>query len=312
MSAPQNNALQGVLLAAAGTIAFSLTDLSVKFLSSGYALHQLMLIRGLFVLLFVLGYALVTPNAFANLLPKNFTVQTLRTVIILVSNICFFTGLTLMPFADAAAIAYVSPLILTVLSIAFLGEKVGPRRWAAVAVGFIGVIVMLRPGAGVIQPAAILVLISSFLYALGYVLTRRMRASESAISLTVWSQIGFILLSLIIGFFVGDGRYEHSTETWGFLLRAWTWPSLQDWGLMALSGVVTTLGSIMITQAFRIAEAGLVAPMEYIGMPLAILWGALIFGTWPDATSWLGMALICGAGLYIIWRETRLRKASRP
>ena len=312
MTKPVNAPLLGVVFAAGAAMAFSVTDLIVKALAAGYALHQIMLIRGIIGLGFVLAYACVSPEGFKGIMPRNFAVQGLRSIIILVSNICFFTGLTLLPFADAAAIAYVSPLILTVLSIFFLGEKVGPRRWAAILIGFAGIVVMLRPTSGIIQPAAILVLISAILYAVGYLMTRRMRDSESAISMTVWMQIAFIALSLAVGAAVGDGRYEHVSDTWAFLLRAWSWPPAQDWLWFALSGLFTAIGSVLITQAFRIAEAGLVAPMEYIGMPLAIFWGLVFFGTWPDFTSWLGIFLICGSGLYIIWRETKVKQDKAP
>lgn len=308
MKSPANPNLTGVLLAAAAAVGFSINDLGVKFLSGKYALHQVMLIRSLIGLACLMLFAALIKGGFSALRPKRFGMQAVRSLVVVTSNICYFTGLAVMPFADAAAVAFVAPLILTVLSIFFLGEKVGPRRWSAIALGFVGVVIMLRPGAGVIQPAALLVLISAVLYSVSYLMTRMMRDTEGPLAMSIWMQITFILVSGSVGIFFGDGHLAANESIFAFLLRAWIWPSPQDWLWLGLTGVFTTIAGVMITQAFRIAEAGLVAPMEYVGMPLAIFWGMLIFGTWPDATSWAGIALICGSGLYIIWRETILQK----
>jgi drug/metabolite transporter (DMT)-like permease len=209
-----------------------------------------------------------------------------------------------MPLADAVAVAYVSPIIITLLSIVFLREKVGPRRWAAVMIGMLGVIVMLRPGAGVIQPAALLVLISAVMYASGNLLVRHMGGTESAMTLSFYVQAGFIVVSLCMGLWVGDGHLATDNPLWAFLFRPWIWPPLEDWPVFLATGLSVGIGGMMVTQAYRTTEAGLIAPFEYVGMPLAILWGLVVFGTFPDAISWVGIALICGSGLYVIWRET--------
>ncbi|MFE3838099.1 DMT family transporter [Pseudogemmobacter sonorensis] len=304
--------LRGVLLAAGAAVAFSVNDLAIKFLSAGYALHQLMLIRAGIALSLILSLAAARPGGMAGLLPRRPAEQLLRALVILVSNICFYTGLAVMPFADAVAVGFVSPLILVLLSVLFLGERIGPRRWSAILIGFLGVVVMLRPGAGALQPAALLVLASAFLYALGYLMTRHMRGSESALGLSVWMQVAFILTSGAMGICFGEGRFEAGGTMFSFLLRPWIWPPPEDWPWFVLAGLSVAIGSVMITQAFRLAEAGLVAPMEYIGMPMAIFWGLAVFGTWPDAVAWAGIALICGSGLYMIWRETRPRRKENP
>lgn len=311
MRAPSNPNLTGVLLAAAAAVGFSVNDLAVKFLSGKYALHQVMLIRALIGMACLLIFAAMIKGGLAALRPKRLGMQALRSLVVVTSNICYFTGLAVMPFADAAAVAFVAPLILTVLSIFFLGETVGPRRWAAIVIGFVGVVVMLRPGSGVIQPAALLVLASAFLYSVSYLMTRMMRDTEGPLSMSIWMQMTFILVSGGVGVFFGDGHLAQGDSIFAFLLRAWVWPSPQDWLWLALTGLSTSIAGVMITQAFRMAEAGLVAPMEYVGMPMAIFWGLVVFGTWPDATARAGIALICGSGLYIIWRETVLQHRHR-
>jgi drug/metabolite transporter (DMT)-like permease len=213
-----------------------------------------------------------------------------------------------MPLADAVATAFVAPLFVTLMSAVVLGEKVGPRRWAAVLVGMLGVVVMLRPGAGVIQPAAILVLISAFCYAGSHMMTRRMRDTESAMTLNFFVQCGFILVSCLMGLWVGDGHRAEASGILAFLFRPWVWPPVGDWWAFAATGLAVGIGGLMMSQAYRTTEAALIAPFEYAGMPMAIFWGVVVFGTWPDLTGWLGIALICGAGLYTLWRETTLRR----
>jgi len=232
-----------------------------------------------------------------------------RVSIVMVSNITYFVGLSLLPLADAVATAFVAPLLVTLMSAVILGEQVGPRRWAAVGVGLIGVIVMTRPGEGVIQPAAILVLISAFCYASSHMMTRRMRDTESAMTLNFFVQIGFIVVSTSFGLIAGDGHLAQAPgSTWEFLFRPWIVPQTSDIWAFVATGIAVGVGGLMMSQAYRTTEAALVAPFEYIGMPMAILWGILFFGTWPDLTAWAGIALICGAGLYTLWRETVRRK----
>ena len=303
-------ALTGILFAIGGTLIFSVNDVSIKFLSGGYALHQVILIRAIVAMAFILGVIHWSDRGWAQLVTHRPATHLARVAIVMLSNVTYFTGLAVMDLADAVAVAYVSPIVITLLSILFLGEKVGPRRWAAVIVGMVGVIVMLRPGAGVIQPAALLVLFSAVLYAAGNLLARHMGGTESAMTLSFYVQLGFIFVSLAMGLIAGDGHLASDEGIWAFLFRPWIWPPLGDWPIFLATGLSVGIGGMMVTQAYRTTEAGLIAPFEYVGMPLAIFWGLVVFGTFPDAVSWVGIALICGSGLYVIWRETVLRRKS--
>ncbi len=300
--------LTGILLAIGGTVIFSVNDVSIKFLSGGYALHQVILIRALIGIAFLMCFIAISGIGFGQLRSKRPGAQLVRVAIVMVSNVAFFLGLAALPIADASAVAYVSPLAITLLSVVILGETVGWRRWTAVVVGLIGVIVMLRPGAGVIQPAALLVLFSAVLYATGNLITRAIGGTESAVSLSLFVQIGFVIVSTIMGIWVGDGHRATEDALLGFLFRPWIWPPMADWPIFIATGLSVCVGGLMIAQAYRTLEAGLVAPFEYVGMPMAIFWGAVVFGTWPDWVAWIGIALICGAGLYTLLRETTRRK----
>ncbi|WP_426034346.1 DMT family transporter [Cypionkella sp. TWP1-2-1b2] len=299
----------GILFALGGGVVLSVNDLAIKALSGTYALHQVILLRAFVGMAIVLAVIWFSGGGFRQLLTKRPLDHLFRVCIVMCSNVTYFVGLSLMPLADAVATAFVAPLFVTLMSAVILREQVGPRRWAAVGVGMLGVVVMTRPGAGVIQPAAILVLISAFCYASSHMMTRRMRRTESAMTLNFFVQCGFIVVSLCFGFVAGDGGLAQAPgSTWEFLFRPWHTPPIGDWWAFMATGVAVGVGGLMMSQAYRTSEAALIAPFEYIGMPMAIFWGAVVFGTFPDQTACAGIALICGAGLYTLWRETVRKK----
>ena len=309
-SAPQVKApLAGIFLALGGGVVLSVNDLAIKALSGTYALHQVILVRAFISLVIVLSVMGFSAGGFRQVLTRRPLDHLFRVCIVMVSNVTYFVGLSLMPLADAVATAFVSPLLVTLMSAVILREQVGPRRWAAVLSGMVGVLIMTRPGAGVIQPAAILVLISALCYAGSHMMTRRMRHSESAMTLNFYVQVGFIVVSLTFGMVAGDGHLAQAPgSTWEFLFRPWHLPPVADWWAYLATGMAVGIGGLMMSQAYRTTEAALIAPFEYIGMPMAIFWGVAVFGTWPDGTALVGIALICGAGLYTLWRETVRRR----
>jgi drug/metabolite transporter (DMT)-like permease len=307
-TAPKSNAT-GIFLALGGGITLSMNDLAIKALSGAYALHQVILIRAFIGIALVLAVMWYSAAGFRQIRTRRHGAHLVRVSIVMVSNITYFVGLSLLPLADAVAVAFVAPLFVTLMSAVILGEHVGPHRWAAVGVGLLGVVIMTRPGQGALQPAAILVLISAVCYASSHMMTRRMRDTESAMTLNFYVQIGFITVSSLFGLLVGDGHLAQAPgSTWEFLFRPWIMPPVTDWWAFVATGVAVGVGGLMMSQAYRTTEAALIAPFEYIGMPMAIFWGVVVFGTWPDNTAWAGIALICGAGLYTIHRETLRRK----
>ncbi len=305
--------LLGIASALGASCFFSINDSSIKFLSGGYALHQIVLIRSLIGMLVMLAIVLPSQGGFSAFRTQHFGMHLVRGGFVVTSNLCFFLGLAAMPIADAVALFFIAPLLITALSVPMLGEKVGPRRWAAVGVGLVGVIVMLRPGAGIFHPSMLLPLFAAFCYAMLHMLTRRMGGTESAVTLTLYVQMTFIAVCVVSGLVLGHGAFAgQSDPSLIFLTRAWEWPALGDWPILVLVGGASAAGALLITHAYRSCEAALVAPFEYISMPLAIMFGLVIFDEWPDRVAWLGIALICGAGLYTVWRETRANPTDPP
>lgn len=305
-SAQRRSNLIGGLSATTAMVFFSINDVSIKFLSGGYALHQLVLIRS--VIGFAVFIALIMPfiGGWSVFRTARLGAHLARGACVVFANMCLFLGLSVLPFADAIAIFFVSPLVITAFSVIFLGETVGWRRWSAVGVGLIGVIVMLRPGSAAFQLAALLPLASAFGYASLHMLTRRIGVTESAATLAVYIQISFIAVSAAIGLGLGHGAFANEDAgALAFLLRAWVWPAPGDWWILVLLGITSAFGGVLISQAYRISEAAFVAPFEYVAMPMAVFFGVVVFGTWPDAMSWLGMSLIVGGGLFMLWRDAR-------
>lgn len=300
----------GILSAVLAALCFSVNDVVIKFLAGDYALHQIVLIRSVFGLVVILALFLPAAGGFGALRTRRLPMHLLRGGLVLVANMLYFTALSVMPLAEAMAVFFVAPLLITALSVPLLREYVGPRRWTAVLIGLLGVIVVMRPGFAAFQPAALLVLGAASAYALIGIIARHLGRTESAVSLAFYVQMTFIVVSAAIGLVFADGRFAPGDGgALDFVLRAWVWPSANDWGLLMLVGVANGLAGFLIGQAYRLAEAGLIAPFEYAALPLGVLFGFLVFGEFPDLVAWGGIAMIIGAGLYMAQRELRKGKA---
>jgi drug/metabolite transporter (DMT)-like permease len=216
-----------------------------------------------------------------------------------------------LPLADAVAIFFVAPFLISIFSVIFLGETVGPRRWAAIGIGMIGVLIVLRPGSSAFQLASLFPLIGAAGYAGLHIFTRHLRDTENAVNMTFYIQVVFIVLTAILGLTIGDGKYDiFGGASSTFLLRAWEWPAQADILIIVFLGIFASVGGYFISQAYRLGEASLIAPFEYLALPLSILWGYLIFGEWPTPTAMFGIGLILASGLYTVWRERQIAQAT--
>lgn len=303
---PRNPSVVGALCASVAIVTFSINDVAIKFLSDGYALHQVVLIRSVLGLAFILVLIAPLTDGWRIFHTRRLGMHLLRGLCVAFANMSFFLGLAAMPLADAVAIFFVSPLIITVFSIIFLREYVGPWRWGAIFVGLAGVLIVLRPGTSAFQYASLLPLAAAFGYAGIHMIARKIGPTESAATMAAWIQVIFIAICCLIGLAVGDGRFGNVEDpSLRFLLRAWVWPDSADLPVFLIVGFGVALGGYFISQAYRVAEAGFVAPFEYLAMPLSIFWGYLIFAEVPDAVTLSGATLIVASGLFTVWRENR-------
>jgi len=304
---PRNNLL-GISSAIGASFFFSFNDMAIKFISGDYALHQVVLIRSLIGMVVLLAVIVPLDGGLSVLRTKRLPMHLLRGMCVVVANMTFFLALAAMPLVDAVAIFFIAPMLITVFSVIFLKETVGPYRWIAVAMGFIGVIVMMRPGSDSFQLAAFLPLAAAVSYAGLHILTRKIGGTERASTMTFYIMVSFITVSALMGLVVGDGRFAGTGDaSLEFLLRAWVWPAPFDYLILLGIGVSSAFGGFLISQAYRLCEAGLAAPFEYTALVLAIFWGVVVFGEWPDVTAWVGVSLIVGAGLFMLWREAAIK-----
>ncbi len=298
----------GIMFMSVGMLCISMNDMVVKALSGSYPLHQLVLIRA-GIALVITAAILQFEGGFAALRVRNPWLHAARGALIVLANTAFYAAIVVLPLATATAIYFVAPLFVTLLAIPVLQERVGPRRIAAVTAGFVGVLVILWPELGSAQGAGWIVLlpiVAAGGYASMSVLTRKLGARAPASVLSFWVQVAFLISGVLFFAFAGDGRWaarEGVSESALFLLRAWVWPAPEDYGPIALLGLLSGIVGYVMAQAYRLAAASTVAPFEYLLMLYALFWGWTIFGEWPAPTVFLGAGIIVASGVYIVWRE---------
>ena len=305
----------GIACVVAAVALLVLQDAVIKWLSGDYPLHEIVLVRAVSavgVTLFVMRLE----GGIHLLRTRRLGLHLARAGLLVIANSAFFLALAAMTIAEATSIFFVAPLVITAFSALMLHEAVGPRRWAAVCVGLAGVVVMLRPGEGALELVALLPLVAAVAYALMQIITRRLGTTDRASTIAFYAQSGFIVVSIVIGLVAGHGRFAPEDDpSLAFLLRAWTVPSAPDAALFLGIGVINGVGGYLMSQAYRISRPSVLAPFEYVALPMAVAWGVVFFGDWPDLVTYAGMALICGSGLYVLHREAvvgrRRRKAAR-
>ena len=284
---------------------FTTSDMLVKLLSGGYPLHQIVWFRAVVSLSIVLAIFVPLEGGYRNLITPRWQAHFLRGSLVVIANASFFTGIAAMPLPEVTSIFFVAPLLITALSVPFLGERVGIRRWMAVFVGFIGVTIVVRPGTDAFQIAALAPILASFAYAMMQIIGRKIGGTEKASTMAFFMQFTFLIATSTFGLIAGDGAFVEGFEhpSMIFLLRAWEWPQGNDWIFMTLIGVATACGSYLISQAYRQVEATTAAPFEYIALPSALFWSIMVFDEWPDLVGALGITLIVGSGIYAFRRE---------
>jgi S-adenosylmethionine uptake transporter len=296
--------VKGVLCVVAGICVFSIQDVIIKSISGAYPVHEIVFVRSLVALAPLLVIAHLD-GGLARLRTRRPWVHLLRGGAMLASYTTYYLAIAALPLALAVALFFVAPLMITALSHIVLGEKAHLRRWLAVAVGFAGVVIMTRPGDGAIEPAALFAILAALFYAASVILTRRLGTTENGPSLAFSATLVYLVANALLGLTVGDGALAHSTHpSLEFLLRAWAWPSGLDLALMAFCGLIAGFGFYFLSQAYRLAPAASIAPFEYVGLPLAALWGYLFWNQVPTATTVIGVVLIVGSGLYVLRRES--------
>jgi len=304
----QNRMLLGMLSLCLGVLVFSLQDPLVKAVSAAYPVTEVMAIRAIVALpiLIVIVHADVGLRA---LLSRRFGMLTLRAFIQFSSYTSYYLAIAALPLADAVALYFMAPLFIMLLAGPYLGERVSWQTLATVLIGLVGVIVMLRPGAGLFDWAALLSLGSAFLYGFSQLMARKIADTESSTVMAFYQNGAYLTGAVLVaGLFWLAGISHAVHPSLEFLVRPWVWPALPDFLKMAACGFVASAGMILLSQAYRLAPANRVATFEYTGIIWSPLWGFLFFAEVPRSTTVLGAALIIGAGL-LAFRTAQRRTA---
>ena len=307
----QNRLVLGVVSLCLGVLVFSLQDPLVKAVSGGYPVTEVMAIRAIVALpiLIVLVQADVGLKA---VLSKRFGMLTLRAFIQFSSYTVYYLAIAGLPLADAVALYFMAPLFIMAMAGPYLGERVSWKTLATVLIGLVGVLVMVRPGAGVFDWAALLSLGSAFLYGFSQLMVRRIGDTESSTVMAFYQNSAYLSGAVAVATVFHLAGITHAAHpSVEFLVRQWVWPTMPDFLKMAACGFVASAGMILLSQAYRMAPANRVATFEYTGILWSPLWGFLFFAEVPRETTVLGAALIIGAGLLALNGERR-RTATVP
>ncbi len=283
---------RGIVCMVAGAGLLTVSDGFVKWLTDGYPVTQIIVVRGAFILLpmFILAWRM---GKLSSLRVTRPAWQALRALLFTASVFLFLNGLRFNPLAINTAIAFAGPLIITVLAPPFLGEAIGWRRWSAVLVGFCGVLAIVRPIGDSINVYALLPLGTAVTSAFQDIITRKISDTESALSVLLCSSVVVILAASGFAF---DG--------------SWRLPTLFDFSLLMLTGLLSGAAHYLLIETFVLAEAAVVAPFRYSALIWGLLIGFFVWGDLPTEPDWFGIFLIVGSGIYILHRESKRRSAA--
>lgn len=291
-ASPGDAPLTGIFLMLAAMAVVPLMDGVAKHLSGSFPVLQVVWARYFFHLLILLPVVLWRHGANALLLRRPW-LQIVRGGFLLGSTILFFAAIAVMPIADALALVFVAPLVVTALSPLILGERVGPRRWIAVSVGFAGVLVIVRPGLGAFQPGMLLALGAGVIYAFYSLATRKLSGSAPPlVTLAYTALLGALVMTAAVP-------------------AVWTPPDTTDLLWMVLMGALAAGGHFLVIKSFEYAEASLLAPLGYSEIVMATVVGYVFFGDFPDGWTWLGVAIVIASGVYVSVRERKAAAGKR-
>ncbi|MBX6324274.1 MAG: DMT family transporter [Rhodospirillaceae bacterium] len=266
---------------------FATMDLVIKWVSADYPIVQIVFFRNAFAFL-PIALALRRNGGVASLRTRALGAHVLRGALGIASMYLGFWGLALLPLGDAVALGQSAPIFVTALSVPLLGERVGVRRWSAVTAGFLGVVLMTRPGSGLFDPAALLPLAGAAAYGLVVILVRRLNRTEAPTTIVFY----FTLFAVVVS---GSA-----------LPFVWVGPDLVDFLLLAGIGILGGCAQLAVTYAFRLAPVAVVAPFDYLSLVFAMVFGYAVWREVPDLWLLSGAAIVVASGLYILRRETRL------
>ena len=302
MSTTSSN-IKGVSYLLMAMLILSLQGIAVKWIGGDYSIMEIVMFRSIIALpITILLYRLEGGRGLPT--TQQHKLEYVRGFFLFLSYTTAFMGLAALPLAEVAAIRNSGPLMITLLSVLMLSEKVGPRRWFALAIGFIGVLLIVKPGSTSFNLGSVFVLISVLFYALNVILTRKLKSTDSSATMSYYSSLVYLAAAMILSpLAILVGEIPNAHPSIAFLLRSWTMPTLLDWSIMAGLGLVWAGGMYFIARAYSTAETSVVAPFEYTNLPINVLWDFLLWHVVPTWLTWAGALLTIFSGIYVLYRE---------
>jgi drug/metabolite transporter (DMT)-like permease len=303
--------LHGIGFVLVGASVFPMQDVLIKGLSGNYAVLEIVFVRSL-VSLGLFAWLLWREHDSVTFPLERPWLHAARGSLGLLSFTTYYMAIAALPLATVTAVAFAAPLFVTALSALVLGEPVDRRRWRAVVVGFLGVLVVLRPGAAAFEPAALLAVLSALCYAISQTITRTLGRTDSGATIVLTSTLVAVAVAAASGLVAGAGGQDAGLHpSLAFLLRGWVLPPWGALARMALCGLISGVGIYCLTQAYRVAPAGTVAPFEYVMIGWAVLWGYVFWGDVPGPTTLIGVATTVAAGVYVLHHQARFQREGR-
>ncbi len=294
-----NNTL-GVSFVILALLIFSLQDIAVKSMGGHYPVLEIVIFRTLISIPFTLLF-FYSEGKRGLPTTSQLRLELVRGFFLFLSFTAYMMALAALPLAEIASIRNSAPLMITLLSVLWLNERVGSRHWVALVLGFIGVLLIVKPGLASFNLGSVFILLSTLFYALSVMLTRQLRTTDSSATMAFYSSLVYLVVALIlapISLLVGEIPNAHPSIA--FLFRAWSTPSLLDAIIICGLGLVWAAGMYCMARAYSLAKASVVAPFEYIALPINAMWGFVIWHEFPTLLTWAGALLTLLSGGYIL------------
>ena len=299
----KNNNPKGIILILFGMLIFSVQDSIMKYIYSFVSLYEVYLIRTLVSFIIILLFLIISkkPIVFRTQYP---ILTFCRVVLFFFGFSSFYISLTVLPLVTATALFFVTPFLITIFAKFFLKEQIGPRRWSAVIIGFIGVYIILNPNFDNFDYISLTPILCAFCYSLSMIIIKITSEKDSVYTQTFTFYIGAIIISVIFYFTFGDGQYntiDHPASQ--FIFRAWFTNLENSILLMIITGITASIAFLLLFSAYRIASPAVVSPFEYSILIWSSLSGWFFFNEIPDLKTIIGIILIVCGGIYIFIRE---------
>lgn len=281
----QSHATRGILFMCLSTIAFSVMHASIRFVSDTLPPFQIAFFRNFFGLAFLMPVLIA--SRFSVLHTKNIGLHALRNCLNIVAMLMFFTALSMVPLAKVTALSFTAPIFVAVLSVIFLKERIRIYRWAAILSGFVGMLLILRPGFVALDTGSLMVIGSAAIWAVVMILVKILSRTDSSVTIVAWMGVFLCVFSI------------------GPAIYVWQTPTLGDLGWLIFIGLWGSIAQVSLSQSFRETDPTVVMPFDFLKLIWAALLGVWFFSEIPDVYTWIGAGVIFGAGLFIAHRERR-------